>query len=244
MTERKVALVTGAAGGIGAAIATRLAADGFDIGIAYHSNESGAAAVAAECRAAGARAVLIKADLADQGDVLRMFAEIDETFARLDVFVHNAAVFVWAKLGRAAEQDWRRSFAVNVDALNTGLGEVAKRMADNGRVVTISSLNVEAGLPGSGPYVASKAAAEALTRVAAKELGKRGITANTVQLGLVDTPTARAGLDAMFAPVAAQTTVQRNGTPADVAGTVAFLAGRDAGWLTGQTIDLDGGFAK
>ncbi|MBY8854964.1 SDR family oxidoreductase [Nocardia sp. CA2R105] len=242
--DPRVALVTGGAGGIGQGLCRRLAADGFDIGIAYHSSASEAESLARECEQFGVRACPIKTDLADPDEVHAMFETAVAEFGGLNVFVHNAATTVFAKLGRASYEDWRRTFAVNTDSLYYALGEVSKRMADGGRVITISSLSVAACLPGSASYSASKAAVEAITRVAARELGPRGITSNCLQLGLVDTPSARMVMtEASFEPIAQQSNLRRIGMPTDVAGMVSFLAGPDSSWLTAQTIRLDGGFA-
>lgn len=243
---RRVAVVTGGAGGIGSAISARLARDGFDVVIAYCGNESGAAATAETCRRAGVEAVTVQADLTGADEMRRVLATATDRFGRLDGFVHNAATAVFGsmrKLAAGMNDDYLRVFAVNTHALLIAAAECAERMNDGGRIVNVSSLSTVQGLFGGGAYAASKAAAEALTRTAATELGGRGITCNTVQLGLVDTPTSRevanqdvANFYAMQAPT------RRVGTPDDVAGTVSHLLAPDTGWLTGQTIGLNGGF--
>ena len=241
----KTALITGAAGGVGSAITLRLAEDGFDVAVAYNSNADGAEQVAQQCREHGVRAVTVHADLADPQQVFAMFDTVLDRLDGLDVFVHNAASTAFAMLGKAPAADYTRAFAVNVDALYHSLGRIAKIMSDGGRVVTISSRNVDVALPGSAVYSATKAAAETLTKVGARELGSRGITCNSIRLGVVDTPTARAVIgEAAFDGIAQQSNVRRIGSPADVAGTVSYLVSADAAWLTGQTIKLDGGLGS
>ncbi|WP_433576254.1 SDR family oxidoreductase [Nocardia brasiliensis] len=243
LTMRRAALVTGAAGGIGSQICRQLAADGFDLTIAYHHNVSGAECVTDTCRSAGVDAAPARADLADPEQVRDLFSAHHRTFGRLDAFVHSAAFRVPKRLGQTPEPQWRRMFAVNADALHIAYGELAQRMSDGGRIIALSSAIVSIALPGSAGYGASKAAVEALTRVAARELGPRGITANSIQLGLVNTETARAAVpEPGFELYARQSASGRVGTPIDVAALVSYLASPFSGWLTSQTIRLDGGF--
>lgn len=244
--DRRVAIVTGAGGGIGSAVARRFATDGYDLVLAFHSDRSTAEEVAADCETAGARTVLRATELSAPESIGELFQTAAADLGRVDVYVHNAAVAVLARIRTLAGPryaDYLRSFDVNTHSLLFALNECGERMTAGGRVVAISSLNAVLGLSGSTAYAASKAATEAMIRSAARELGPKGITCNTLQLGLVDTPTARsvttdevANLYAMQAPAG------RLGTSDEVAAEVAHLASPDSGWLTGQTIRLDGGF--
>ncbi|SDE47303.1 SDR family NAD(P)-dependent oxidoreductase [Rhodococcus tukisamuensis] len=244
--QQRTAVVTGGGGGIGSAISRRLAADGFDVVIAYCANESGAEDAAHDCRESGVRAVTVQADLTEpEGVRLLVDTAVDE-FGRLDAFVHNAATAVFGSLPKLATQrhdDYLQVFALNAHALLVAAAECSQRMADGGRIVNISSVATVQGLFGGAAYAASKAAAESITRTAASELGGRGITCNTIQLGLVDTATARAVTNQQVIDFyAMQAPVRRVGEPSEVAALVSHLVGGESGWLTGQTIGLNGGF--
>lgn len=244
--EQRTAVVTGGAGGIGSAICARLADDGFDVVIAYCANESGAEDTARRCRDAGVGAATVQADLVDPAGMRRVVDAAVDEFGRLDAFVHNAATAVFGSLPKLASErhdEYLRAFALNTHALLFAAAECAKRMEDGGRIVNISSVSTVQGLFGGAAYAASKAAAESITRTAATELGGRGITCNTIQLGLVDTPTAREVTNQQVIDFyAMQAPVRRVGQPSDVAAMVSHLLGADSGWLTGQTIGLNGGY--
>lgn len=241
-----MAIVTGGAGGIGSAICSRLAADGFDVLIAYCANESGAEETARLCRDSGAAALTVQADLIEPAGVRRIVDAAVDGFGRLDAYVHNAATAVFGSLPKLASErhdDYLRAFALNTHALLFAASECSGRMQDGGAIVNISSVSTVQGLFGGAAYAASKAAAESITRTAATELGGRGITCNTIQLGLVDTPTAREVTNQQVLDFyAMQAPVRRVGEPADVAAMVSHLVGTESGWLTGQTIGLNGGF--
>lgn len=247
MTDAKrTAVVTGGAGGIGSAIGARLADDGFDVVIAYCANESGAEDTARRCRDAGVRAVTVQADLTEPAGVRRVVDAAVDGFGRLDAFVHNAATAVFGSLPKLASErhaEYLQAFALNTHALLVATAECSTRMEDGGRIVNISSVSTVQGLFGGAAYAASKAAAESITRTAATELGGRGITCNTIQLGLVDTPTAREVTNQQVIDFyAVQAPVRRVGEPSDVAAMVSHLLGAESGWLTGQTIGLNGGY--
>ncbi|MFC9789215.1 SDR family oxidoreductase [Rhodococcus sp. NPDC127528] len=188
----------------------------------------------------------VQADLSEPDEVRRLMGAAEDRYGRVDAYVHNAATAVFGSMRKlaAGEHDrYLRAFALNTHSLLVAAAECAERMNDGGRIVNISSVSAVQGLFGGGAYAASKAAAEALTRTAATELGGRGITCNTVQLGLVNTPTAREVTNEDVASFyAVQAPTRRVGTPADVASLVSHLLHPDSGWLTGQTIGLNGGF--
>ncbi|WP_328856386.1 SDR family oxidoreductase [Williamsia herbipolensis] len=246
-SERRHVLVTGASGTLGAEICRRVAGTGWDVTLVVRTRDARAAETARECQELGAQTTVVAADLADPGS-----AEFVVEHARATIptpmagLVHCAAHFTFARVGRLADDlhsDYLRSFDVNTHALLRLIDQCGRHMVDDGRIVALSSVNSVLGLPGSGAYAASKAAAEALIRTASRELGHRGITCNTVQLGLVDTPAAAAVTDAGVRDLyAMQSAVGRTGRAEDVAAQVSYLLSEQAGWMTGQTVRLDGGF--
>ncbi|MFC4564148.1 SDR family oxidoreductase [Nocardiopsis mangrovi] len=237
-----VAIVTGGSRGIGRAIALRLAGDGAAVALGYHVDGDAADEVAAGIRAAGGRAEAVRVDLRALPDIVRLFDVAVEEFGGLDILVNNAGTIATAAIADITEADYEDVMAVNAKAPLFALREAGRRMRDGGRVVNISSLNTALAEPGAAAYAASKAALEQFTRVAAVEFAERGITVNTVSPGPVET-------DLLFGNnppealgrIAAMTPLGRLGRPADIADVVAFLAGPDARWLTGQNLRATGG---
>ena len=238
----KAALVTGAGRGIGAAIARRLAADGAAVAITFSASGAAAAALAAEITAAGGRALALQVDCADAGAVERAVGATIEAFGSIDILVNNAGVGVPATIDEALLADFDHAFAVNVRAAFVAMGAAARRMGPGGRIISIGSINADR-IPFSGGaiYAATKAALAGLTRGAARDLGPKGITVNLVQPGPTDTDMNPA--DGPWSGAArAQTALGRFAAPAEVAEAVAFLAGPEAAFITGATIDVDGGY--
>ncbi|MEU9576866.1 SDR family oxidoreductase [Streptomyces chilikensis] len=237
-------LVTGGSRGIGRAVVERLASDGATVVFSYVSDDRAARQVEEECRG---RAVAVRADAADHGQMERLFTTADEVFADrsvgpLSALVNNAGVVDHAPVGELTPESFDRVMAVNARGAFLAVQAAARRMADGGRIVMISSTSTAWPSAGESVYAASKAAVEQLTRVASRELGRRGITVNAVSPGPTDTDMLRAGAppEAM-AGVAHMTALGRVGTPADVAAVVALLLSPDAAWLTGQNLVADGG---
>ncbi|NUW35874.1 SDR family oxidoreductase [Nonomuraea sp. SMC257] len=233
----KGALVTGGSRGIGRAIVERLRADGAEVVFSYHSNAEAAARVAERT---GAHAV--QADQGSRDDLERLFAEAEKLLPGVDIVVNNAAMTGQGLLAEVTDETYERVFAVNTRATFLALQWAARVMRDGGRIINISTLNTAMAAPGVGLYAASKAAVEQLAKVAARELGPRGITANTVSPGATDTDLLRASNPPeALGRATALTALGRLGRPDDIASVVAFLAGPDGGWITGQNLLATGG---
>ncbi|HEX6942537.1 MAG TPA: glucose 1-dehydrogenase [Gemmatimonadaceae bacterium] len=242
--EGKVALVTGASRGIGAAIAERLAADGASVVVNYVRAQREAEAVAERVRRAGVRALVAKADVSDPAQAARLVPEAVAQLGRLDIVVNNAVIIDAAPLGDIDPTRVRAGLATNVEGvIATVQAAIAHLPSPGGRVINISSLAATHALAGMTVYTAAKGALDAMTRVWAKELGPRGITVNAVAPGPVDTDAMRENADAaMRAFFVERTPLGRIGVPGDIADIVAFLASQDARWVTGHVLAATGGF--
>jgi 3-oxoacyl-[acyl-carrier protein] reductase len=239
----RVAVVTGASRGIGAAIARRLAADGAAVVVNYSRNAAAAETVVAEIVANGGTARAVQADLADLTGIAALFDTAMETFGQLDILVNNAAVAQFLPLEQITPDHVNRQFALNVFGLLFAIQEAARRMGEKGgRIIQISSGAAQSAPPGGSVYSATKAAVDTITRSLASELGPRRITVNSVSPGFTETDMLRSVVaEAGWEALAAQTPLGRIGTPEDIADVVAFLASEEARWITGQVIGVNGG---
>lgn len=241
-TTQKVAIVTGASRGIGAAIARRLAADGFTIVVNYAGNARDAEAVAADIEAAGGRALTHQADVSDPAAVARMFAAAEAAFGGVDVLVNNAGVMKLATLAEADDALFDSIIDINVKGTFNTLREASRRLHDGGRIVNLSSSLVGLLMPTYGVYAASKAAVEAMTHVLMKELRGRNISVNAVAPGPTATELFLDGKSPeLIEKMAKMAPLERLGKPEDIANAVAFLAGPDGAWVNGQTLRVNGG---
>lgn len=240
--EQRVALVTGASRGIGRAIALRLARDGYALAVNYAGNRAAADEVVATIAATGGRALAVQADIADPDQVAALFATIRETWGRLDVVVNSAGVMALAPIADGRLADFDRIVATNLRGAYLVLGHAARAIADGGRIIALSTSVIGTALPGYGAYIAAKAGVEGLVRVLAKEVRGRGVTVNAIAPGPVATELFLDGkTEEQIARHVAATPLERLGTPEDIAGTVAFLAGPDGGWVNGQVLRANGG---
>ena len=242
----KVAVVTGASKGIGAAIARHLADEGAAVVVNYSSSKEGAERVVAEIARNGGKAVAVHANVAKQPDVQRLFAETKKAFGRLDVLVNNAGVYEFAPLESITAEHFHKLFDLNVLGLILTTQEAAKHFGpDGGSVVNVSSVVSTLGLPNASVYSATKAAVDAVTRSLAKELGPRKIRVNSINPGMVETEgTQTAGIveSEMRKHTESATPLGRIGQPNDVAPAVVYLASPDSSWVTGETLFISGGY--
>ncbi|MEM9684799.1 MAG: SDR family oxidoreductase [Pseudomonadota bacterium] len=244
MTDKttKTAIVTGASRGIGAAVAERLAGDGFNVIVNYSGRQQDADALVSKIEDAGGKAIAAHADVSDASAVRRIFDAAETAFGGIDVLVNNAGIMKLARIGESDDALFDTQVAVNLKGTFNTMREAANRLRDGGAIVNFSSSVIGLNLETYGVYAGIKAAIETMTAILAKELRGRSITANAVAPG----PTATAlFLDGKPQEVvdrmAKMPPLERLGTPNDIANVVAFLAGPDATWVNGQTLRANGG---
>lgn len=238
----KVAIVTGASRGIGAAVADRLARDGFAVVVNYAGDAAAARALVGKIEAAGGRALAAQADVSDPGAVRRMFDAAEAAFGGVDVLVNNAGIMTLAAVADTDDAAFDRLIAVNLKGTFNTLREAARRLRPGGRIINFSSSVVGLLQPTYAVYAATKAGVEAITSVLAKELCGRNITVNAVAPGPTATDLFLKGKPQdVVDRLAKVAPLERLGQPADIAATVSFLAGADAGWINGQTLRANGG---
>jgi 3-oxoacyl-[acyl-carrier protein] reductase len=235
----KAAVVTGGSRGIGRAIVMRLAADGASVVFSFGSNQQAADDVVA---AGQGRVHAVRADQGDPADQQRLFEMAQQRLGGLDILVNNAAISPPTPILDVTPEDYDRVMSINARGPFFAIQHAGRVLRDGGRIINISTINTTLPPPGGALYAASKAALELFTGVAAIEFGKRGITVNAVSPGATDTDLLReSNPGETFESVIEQTPLGRLGVPADIANVVAFLAGPDSNWVTGQNIKVTGG---
>jgi 3-oxoacyl-[acyl-carrier protein] reductase len=243
----KTAVVIGGSRGIGRAVVERLAADGAAVVFSYASNKDAALDTEALVRTAGGSAWAHQADVTDLGQIDALFEAADARFGEvgldsLDILVNSAGIPVMTPLGSTTEAEYDRVMAVNAKGPFFAMQHAARRLRDGGRIINVSSVTTRWPRVPESAYIASKSALEAFTRVAARELAPRQITVNTVSPGPSDTSMLRGTTTPEIRrEVIEQTPLHRLGRPPEIAAVVAFLAGPDGVWVTGQNIRADGG---
>jgi 3-oxoacyl-[acyl-carrier protein] reductase len=242
----KVAVVTGASKGIGAAIALQLAADGAAVVVNYSSSKKGADIVVNEISAQGGKAIAVQADMAKKADIARLFAETKKAFGQLDVLVNNAGVYEFLPLDQITEDHFHKHFNLNVLGLILATQEAVKQFGpEGGSVINLSSVASTSAPPGASVYSATKGAVDTVTKSLAKELGPRKIRVNAINPGMIETEGVHAagfiGGD-FHKQAVAQTPLGRIGQPQDIATVASFLASADSGWITGETFLVAGGY--
>ncbi|MVN90964.1 SDR family NAD(P)-dependent oxidoreductase [Mucilaginibacter aquatilis] len=243
--EYKVAVVTGASKGIGAGIAKSLAAQGASVVINYASAKAGAEQVVADIVAAGGKAVALQANVANEQEVAKLFADTVEAFGAVDVLVNNAGVYKFGAIEEVTAEDFHHQFNTNVlGLLLSTQGAVKHFSANGGSIINIGSAITSLAPPASSIYTATKGAVDGITRVLAKELGSRKIRVNSINPGMVETEgTHTAGFigSDFEKQIVGTTPLGRLGQPDDIAGVAVFLASDDSRWLTGEILLASGG---
>jgi 3-oxoacyl-[acyl-carrier protein] reductase len=244
MTDKtsKVAIVTGASRGIGAAVAERLAADGFTVVINYSGDTKSADALARKIEAAGGRASIAKADVSDANAVRALFDTAEATFGGVDVLINNAGMMKLAKIADSDDALFDQHIAVNLKGSFNAMREAAKRLRDGGRIVNLSTSVVGTKLETYGVYAATKAAIETMTAILSKEMRGRNITVNALAPGPTATDLFLNGKSPeLVERIAKMNPMERLGTPEEIAAAIAFLVGPDGGWINGQVLRANGG---
>jgi len=241
----KVAVVTGASKGIGAEIARQLGAAGASVVVNYASSKEGADRVVSHIVGQGGKAIALGANLADETDIQRLFAETKQAYGKVDILVNNAGIYEFAPLENITAEHFHKQFNLNVLGLLFCTQEAVKLIgSEGGSIINISSVVATAAIPAASVYSATKAAVDAVTRSLSRELGARKIRVNSINPGMVETEgfhSAGLGEGELRKQVEAQTPLGRIGRPGDIAPAVVFLASSDAGWITGESFFISGG---
>lgn len=240
----KSAIVTGASGGIGGAVARRLAKDGFSVVVNYAGKAAPAQAIVADVNAAGSRAIAVQADVANAAAVERLFKESIEAFGKPDVVVHLAGIMPLFQIAGGDVATFDRVIATNLRGTFLVLSQAAQHVPDGGRIIAFSSSVIAKSFPGYGAYIASKAGVEGLVHVLANEVRGRNVCVNAVAPGPTATDLFLQGKnEAVIDQLRKMAPLERLGTPEDIANTVSFLAGPEGGWINSQILRANGGFA-
>lgn len=239
---KSVAIVTGASRGIGAAVAKRLATDGFSVVVNYANNEKEALRVVEEIKSLGGQAVAIKADVSKEIDVIHLFERTESTLGSPNVLVNSAGIMELSPLGQCSDDIFEKMVAVNFKGTFNTLREAANKMKNGGRIINLSTSVIGLNLPLYSIYAATKAAVETMTTILAKEMRGRSITVNAVAPGPTATELFLNGKsNEKIEQLAKMNPLERLAEPEDIANSVSFLASVEGGWINGQTLRANGG---
>src|ERR1700736_1369679 len=239
----KAAIITGASGGLGSAVARRLATDGFAIAVNYSGNSGPAEKLVTELKAAGGQAIAVQADVTNPADVENLFKKTLATFGGVDVVVHSAGIMPLLPIAGGDVAMFDKVIATNLRGTFLVLAQAAQHIASGGRIIAFSSSVLAKSFPTYGPYIASKAGVEGLVHVLANELRGRNITVNAVAPGPTGTELFVSGKSPeQVAELAKLAPLERLGEPEDIANVVSFLAGADGGWINSQGLTANGRF--
>jgi 3-oxoacyl-[acyl-carrier protein] reductase len=242
--NNKTAIVTGSSRGLGKAVAKLLALNGANVIINYSSNKNQAEEVVSEIIQSGGNAYAIKADISNPTEITKLFDQSIEKYGRIDIVINNAGIMITKFTKDTSEEDFDKTFSINTKSVFFSMKESATKMSDNGRIINISSSVTRVMFPTYGVYSASKAAVEQMTKVFAKEIGSRGITANTISPGPINTELFLQGkTEEVIQRVAGLTAFNRIGETNDIAPIILFLASDESQWITGQNFGVNGGMA-
>jgi 3-oxoacyl-[acyl-carrier protein] reductase len=243
-SSTNTAVVTGASGGIGRAVALRLARDGFALVVNYAGNAAKAEGVVAEIKADGRRAIKVQADVASAADVQRLFKETLDTFGAINVVVNCAGIMPLSPIAKDDVEVFDRVISTNLRGAFLILAQAAQHVSPGGRIIAFSSSVLAKSFSTYGPYIASKAGVEGLVRVLNNELRGRNVTVNAVAPGPVATELfLKDKSQAQIEQLSKLAPLERLGQPEDIANVVSFLAGPDGAWVNGQVLRANGGFA-
>jgi 3-oxoacyl-[acyl-carrier protein] reductase len=240
----KVAIVTGASKGIGAAIATHLAREGAAVVVNYSSSKAGADRVVGEITRGGGKAVAIQADVSKPAEVQRLFAETRRAFDRLDVLVNNAGIYEFAPLEQITPEHFHKQYDLNVLGLLLASQEAVKLFGKaGGSIINISSVVAGKGLPAVSVYSGTKGAVDSITRALAAELGPRNIRVNAINPGMVETEGTHTtgAIASLRKQIEAETPLGRIGQPDDIGPAAVYFASDESAWVTGETLRISGG---
>jgi 3-oxoacyl-[acyl-carrier protein] reductase len=241
---KKTAIITGASGGIGSAVAKRLVKDGFAVVVHYAGKPAPAEALVTELKSAGGQAIAVQADVANAAHVERLFKESTSAFSKPDVVVHCAGIMPLLPISGGDVETFDKVIATNLRGTFLVLAQAAQHVPEGGRIIALSSSVIAKSFPTYGPYIASKAGVEGLVHVLANELRGRNITVNAVAPGPVGTELFLKGKsEAQINEFKKLPPLERLGLPEDIADVVSFLAGPDGGWVNSQVLRANGGFA-
>src|ERR1700730_1300472 len=240
---KKVAIVSGASRGIGWAVAKRLAQDGFEVVVNYLSNAAEAKEVVAEVKGMGANVVPIQADVSSPPDVERLFNETSAKFDSIDVVVHNSGIMPLSPIGKNDFDLFDKVISTNLRGAFLALAQAAQHIASGGRIIAFSSSVLAKNFPSYGPYIASKAGVEGLVHVLANELRGRNVSVDVAPGPVATELFLKGKSEEQIAELTKMPPLERLGTPEDIANVVSFLAGPDGGWINGQVLRANGGFA-